>query len=754
MPSQHSPSLTLLSSSLALALAAPGIFLPMVAQAQTATDTPTTLSPVKVQGEREHEYKTDEASQAKFTAPLLNTPKSVQIIPQGVIQDTGATSLEDVLRNAPGITFGAGEGGQPLADRPFIRGASSASNMYVDGIRDAGGQTREIFDLESVEIIRGADSALGGRGTGGGSINLSSKHAHLGNAASASLGVGTDRYLRATADGNWQFNDTSAFRLNILGAQGDMAGRSAVDYKNFGVAPTFSFGLGTPTRVSLSYYHYQTDGMPDYGVPVIRNTAKRTFPYDTDTGILDVDRDTFYGLYARDFRKTQADIGTIEFEHDFTDRLTLRNATRYGETINDYVVTNPGDGEVKYDAATNQYWLLRGTKSRWQKSTTLANVTELSGKFDTGSLKHSFTAGIELSQETTKNAGYTVKPDSGASSCPAVFAGKFDCTPLYNPNPNDPWSGSVTRNPLNLDTKSTTQAAYLFDSIELSEQFQVNAGLRFDRYRISGRSTVGRGSTTLEPGDGSWNMFNYQLGLVYKPAPNGSVYLSYATASTPPSMSGGDQEGISPTIDKLKPEKSRTIELGTKWNVLNERLGLTAAIFQNDRRDAQIEVENGVFAQAGETRVRGLELGINGQITPQWAVYGGYAYMDSELVRGAYSSVNEGDPLANTPKHSFSLWTTYKVLPPLTVGAGAYYTGKTFGGSGATGSAGGGASGTYIPAYWRFDAMAAYQVNKSLSLQLNALNLTDKVYYAHNNGNHHADFGPGRQFILSANLSY
>ncbi|GAA0778339.1 TonB-dependent siderophore receptor [Castellaniella ginsengisoli] len=748
LASHPSASRTLLGSSLALALAAPGAFLPAGAHAQNA-DKPVTLSPVKVQGDQGENYKTDEASQAKFTAPLLDTPKSVQIIPQAIIQDTHATSLEDVLRNSPGITFGAGEGGQPLADRPFIRGASSASNIYVDGLRDAGGQTREIFNLESVEVIRGADSALGGRGTGGGSINLSSKHAHLGNAASASLGIGTDKYLRATADGNWQLSDTAAFRLNVMGASGDMPGRSAVDYKNWGVAPTISFGLGTPTRASISYYHYQTDGMPDYGVPLTRNTTIKT-----DTGILDVDRETFYGLYDRDFRKTQADIGTIEIEHDITDRLTVRNATRYGETINDYVVTNPGDGLRWLDAPTNTWWLQRGLKSRWQKSTILANVTELTGKFETAGLKHRFNAGIELSRETTKNASYNVVTMNG-TACPASLPGSakstLDCTPLYNPNPNDPWSGSITRNPLSLDAKSTTQAAYFFDSIELNEQFSVNAGLRFDRYRISGE-TVPRGAASPVSGDGSWNMFNYQLGLIYKPAQNGSIYLSYATASTPPSMTGGDQETLSPTLDELKPEKSRTIELGTKWNLLDDRLGLTAALFENERRDAQIDLEDGSTAQAGKTRVRGLELGISGKITPKWAVYGGYAYMDSKLVQGDYGNVREGDPLAGTPKHSFSLWSTYKVLPPLTVGAGAYYVGKTFGGN--QGGAGGGNLETYMPAYWRFDAMASYQFNKNLSLQLNALNLTDKVYYAHNNGNHHADFGPGRQVILTANLKY
>lgn len=742
------PAQTLLGSSLALALATPNLFLAS-AQAQTApsdTQRASMLAPVTVTGTDSRPYATPEAAQTKFTAPLLDTPKSVQVIPQAVIQDSAATSLEDVLRNSPGITFGAGEGGQPLADRPFIRGSSSGGNIYVDGIRDPGGQTREIFNLESVEVIRGADSVYGGRGSGGGSINLASKRAKLGNSAEGSLGYGTDGYLRTTVDGNWQFNDRSAFRLNALGAKGNTPGRNQVDYEKLGIAPSLSLGLGTPTRLTFSFYHLKTDGMPDYGVPTTRKTPE----LNTDgTGILGVSRDTFYGVYDRDYRETRADIGTIELEHDLSDRLTVRNAIRYGETINDYVVTNPGDGTVQMNPVDGQYWLQRGTKSRWQKSTMLTNVTELYGKAETGSLKHSFNFGVELSRETIRNAGYGVTTTSG-SACPTVFgAGEMDCTLYLSPNPSDPWSGSIERQPLNLDAESTTQAVYLFDTIELSEAFQVNAGLRYDRYRLSGEQS-GR-SGTVE-GDNRWGMFNYQLGVVYKPARNGSIYLSYATASTPPTVSGGDQEGVTANMDELKPEKSRTIELGTKWNVLDERLNLSAALFQTERRDAQIEVEPDVFQQVGETRVRGLELGIAGQVTPKWSMFGGYTYMDSELVRGAYDGVNEGDPLANTPKHSFSLWTTYKVLPQLTVGAGTYYVGKRFGGN--QGGAGGGANSVYMPAYWRFDAMAAYQVNKNLGLQLNAMNIGDKKYYSRTNGVHHADFGPGRQIILSANLRY
>ena len=747
-----------LAASLATALATPALLMPVAAGAQQTSDSGgsvSQLAPVQVQGTAPQSYETPDASQTKFTAPLVDTPKSVQVIPQAVIQDTAATSLQDILRNSPGITFGAGEGGQPLADRPFIRGNASANNIFVDGIRDPGGQTREIFNLESVEVIKGADSAYGGQGSGGGSINMVSKQAKLGDFAEGTFSLGTDAYLRATADGNWQFNDTSAFRLNLMGTKGNVPGRNVVDFNRWGVAPSLSFGLGTPTRVTLSYYHMQTDDMPDYGVPLARKTGETT-----SDGLLDIGRDKFYGLLDRDFRKTKSDIGTLRIEHDFNDNITFRNSTRYGQTLNDYVVTNPGDGGMAvFDPVTNQWWMRRSVfnadkgvyvpivKSRWNQTTMLSNVSELYGEFKTGSIGHSYDVGIELTRERNKNASYDVE-STGGSFCPAVLGG-FDCTPLYHPDPHDPWEGTISRGDITADATSNTKAVYAFDTIKFNEQWLANVGVRYDHYTIKGDYTP-RGKPTTS-GNDSWNMFNYQLGLVYKPAPNGSIYVSYATASTPPSIAGGDQTSAG-DFGQLDPEKSHSIELGTKWNVLDERLALTAALFQSERKNAQIEVEPGVFEQAGKARVKGLELGFAGNITPKWQVFGGYTFMKSKLVKGAYNGVNEGDPLANTPEHSFSLWSTYKVLPRLTVGGGAYYVGKTYGGN--QGGAGGGANGVYMPAYWRFDAMAAYEVNDQLTMQLNVLNLTDKDYYTSTNGNHYVLYGPGRQAILSANLRF
>jgi catecholate siderophore receptor len=393
----------------------------------------------------------------------------------------------------------------------------------------------------------------------------------------------------------------------------------------------------------------------------------------------------------------------------------------------------------------------RGLKSRWNQTTLLSNVTELYGKFETGSLKHSYDVGVEFTSEHNKNASYNVTTTSG-SACPGVYpAGTMDCTLVYHPDPHDNWSGTIDRGPLTTDTTSNTRAIYAFDTVELSERWLLNLGGRFDNYRIDGNFTP-RGATSPQSTDGSWNIWSYQTGIVYKPAPNGSIYLSYATASTPPTVSGGDQESLSADTNELDPEKSSTIELGTKWDVLNEKLTLTAAVYQVERKDAQIEVDDGVFEQAGKTRVRGLELGFAGAVTHKWNVFGGYTYMDSELVKGAYDGVNEGDPLANTPRNSFSLWNTYKLLPKLTVGGGIYYVGKTFGGN--QGGAGGGANGVYMPAYWRFDAMAAYQASPHLSFQLNVLNLTDKDYFTRTNGVHHADYGPGRQVILTTSIRY
>lgn len=710
----------------------------------------------------------------KYTAPLLDTPRSITVISSKIIEQTASTSLQDILRTSPGITFGAGEGGQPLADRPFIRGQSSGNNIFVDGIRDTGGQTREVFNLEQVEVIKGPDSVYSGRGSGGGSINLSTKSPKAANFLHGSAGAGTDNYYRATADANYAFNDSVALRLNLMLTEGDTPGRDSVDFKRWGVAPSLALGLGTPTQMTLSYYHLDTDQDPDYGIPLASKRGAATVGWGPSSpdgrarpanGVLDVSRSAYYGL-DRDWMKTTADIATISVRHEINEDVSVRQAFRYGKTLNDYLVTNPGDGGAAQFVA-GEWWMKRGVKSRWNETTTVAFVSDVSGKFALAGLKNSFNLGLELGRERNDNASYTFFTTSGAA-CPAGFtgAGTGDCTRLYAPNPGDAWTGVTNRGPLS-NSRTETTALYAFDTVDLTDKLLLNLGLRYDEYATRGVNAASTSTdgvitsvTYTNVPETSWDFVNYQVGLNYKPTPSSSLYVSYATASTPPTIASGDQNAAGGTgtgnlaNQVLDPEDSTSVEAGAKWNLFGETLALSGAVFRTERKNAQILVDatRNIYEQAGEVRVQGVELGVSGRITPAWEVFGGYTYMDSKLVRGAITSTNVGQQLANTPKNTASLFTTYRVIPQLSIGGGAYYVSKTFGGN--QGGAGGGTNGVYIPAYARFDAFASWKVNDRVDLQLNVQNLADKRYILRTNGVHHADPAPARQAILTLNLRY
>lgn len=715
------------------------------------------VSGVKIDGKR-----VADPSSSKFTAPLLDTPRSVTVIPSKIIEQTAATSLADILRTSPGITFGAGEGGQPLADRPFIRGQSSGNNVFVDGVRDTGGQTREVFNLEQVEVIKGPDSVYSGRGSGGGSINLSSKTPKADSFVAGSAAAGTDQYYRVTADGNYAFAKNAALRLNLMATGGDTPGRDSVSFKRWGVAPSLAFGIDTDTQATLSYYHLDTDQDPDYGIPLaakrtwgVTGTDSRTRPA---SGILDVSRDAYYGL-DRDWMKTKADIATIAVRHEINEDLAVRQVVRYAKTLNDYFVTNPGDGGAAQFVA-GEWWMLRGTKSRWNETTTAAFVTDLTGKFELAGLKNRFNIGVELSREVNDNATYTFFTTSG-STCPTGFTGGGNggCTRLYAPNPDDAWAGVINRGPAS-QSKTRSGSIYAFDTIDLTEKLLLNVGVRYDDYSTRGynaTATTASGVVTAVTytnlPKASWDFVNYQIGLNYKPTPSSSLYVSYATSSTPPTIAAGDQNtAATPAQAVLDPEDTTSIEAGAKWNVFGDKLALSGAVFRTERKNAVIAVSATQTEQAGEVRVQGVELGVSGYVTRAWQVFGGYTYMDSELVRGPYTSVNIGDPLANTPKNTVSLFTTYRVLPRLSVGGGAYYVSKSFGGN--QGGAGGGTNKVFAPSYTRYDAFASWKVNDKADLQLNVQNLTDERYILRTNGVHHADPAPGRQAILTLNVKY
>lgn len=715
--------------------------LPSVAAAQDSSvrELPT----ISVQGSAPIDgYKANEVSSKKFTAPLLDTPRTVNVIPEEVIKDRGATSLQDVLRTTPGITLGSGEGGTPTGDRPFIRGYEASTDIFIDGIRDYARGSHETFNLESVEVIKGPSSAYTGRGGTGGSINLVTKAPRLQNFFEGSAGYGTDSQYRITGDGNFAFTDSAALRLNIMRMGGDMPGRDAVEIDRWGIAPSLAFGLGTPTRVTLSYSHIVNKDTPDWGIP-FSNPANpdRTRP-------IDVDRENYYGRKNVDYLKNVFDTATFDFEHDLSDTLTVSNTTRYGKSLNEYLFTRasfdncgaPGPRNRVSNITPSCYTedgdleFVRQNRSRYRQAESLVNQTELFGNFSTGSLRHSFVAGMEISKEDI----YSRDALSGMGGPDP------DYDSFWNPNPNRDYGGrnlAFGSKYKNGDIK--TRSAYFFDTVEINEQWSVNAGLRYDKFKVQDAQN----NESRED-----NLLNYQAGLVYKPAHNGAIYLSYGTSSNPAGENFGQAGGADgpaggAQLHDLKPEKSRSWELGTKWDVMNERLSLTAALFETKKTDGRsTDPVTGDVGLSGSNRVRGIELGATGAITPKWDVWAGYTHLDPKITK--YRSGDNdysGKQIKFIAKNSASLWTTYKVHPQWTIGGGATYVGKRFVDDGNT---------LELPSHTVYDAMIRYDVNKNLALQLNGNNLGDTRVYDASHVGIFANVGPGRSLMLTATYRY
>ncbi|MDH1674030.1 TonB-dependent receptor [Comamonas aquatica] len=713
-----------------------------------------TLSTVTVQESATPSLKVDTAPSAKFTAPLLDTPKTVQVINEELIKQSGATSLQEALKATPGITFGNGEGGSPTGDQPFIRGADAQSSTFVDGLRDIAAGTREVFNLESVEVIKGADSAYAGRGGAGGSINLTTKKAKADNFISGDVGLGTDNYKRATLDLNRKLGETIGFRLNAMAHDADVPGRNGPENQRWGIAPTVTFGMGTPTEVTLSWQHLQTDNVPDGGVPYLySNTAAATLPGgSTVRPTYGNSRENWYGLTNRDYEKEKSDLFTASVEHKFTDANKLRNSLRYSKSKQDYVWTQPDDSKGN---VINGYVWRRGN-ARVSETTTLQNVTEFTGKEQTGSVGHSYAFGLELSKEKAEVRSAAIQ--SSSSSCTAVSDPW--CTTLSNPSgANAAWNFAWTLPTQPTVNQIDTVALYGFDTLKFNDQWLLNAGLRVDHYRLSASGPAGGRGATAYPAydlERSDTLFNYQLGLVYKPAANGSIYASLGTSSRPGgSTLGNGNEDLSTTTNALadlKPEKTRSMELGTKWDLLDKKLGLTAALFRNEVTNVRI-TENGVTYMGGNKVVNGVELGFNGQILRNLNVFGGYTYMDSEQKDLGLNNVGNGLPFPNTPKHSFSLWASYKPMAKLTLGLGLYAQSDVAQGY-VRSSVDDGIVTKGVAGYSRYDAMASYQFNPNLALQLNVYNLTDKVYYTGVRSPHYANIGAGRSAVATLKFTY
>jgi len=765
------PSLApgLLASALlgSLALAQPA-HAADVAETSGATDAQIaqakSLPRVQVDGYAGPDYRVDKISSPKFTQSLLDTTQTVSIISRDLIQQQGATTLTEALRNSPGVgTFYAGENGTTsTGDAIYMRGFDTSGSIFVDGVRDLGTISRDVFNIEQIEVTKGPDGTEYGRTAPTGAINMVSKQPLMDNGISGSLAYGSAQQKRATADWNQAIGDTAAFRLNVMGQDSGVPGRDNVENNRWGVAPALAFGLGTPTRVYLDLLHVKQNNIPDGGVSTI-GLPGYTSPDPTRPFLADapkVDPGNFYGT-RQDHDRVQADMFTAIIEHDFSDSVALHDTLRWGRTQQDYLLTSfmaTAANLLTPDPADPSTWTVARSNPNFkhQANRVVTNQTNLTARFATGAVTHDLSAGVELTEEKATALGMA-----------ALNGSTWPAASLYHPDAD---VGSLLYGPNGTYASGTTDtvAAYVFDTLKFGEHWQVNAGARVDHYRTDYTSTVVCGARntpacgvlpagSIVPGINahvSDNLPNYKLGVLYKPSANGSIYANFAMAQDPPGGNTLTFSSSSSSQDQpdLGPQKARTVEVGTKWNLLGDKLLLTGAVYRTtvNNQLVQDQADPTQYYQVGKKRVQGVEINAVGRLGRNWAISTGYTVMNTKVLDGGAVTSDGSSVLAYTPKSAFTAWTTYRLPFNLTLGGGARYSGELHRGTdGAIGTP------AYTESYWVFDAMASYPVNKYFGLQLNVYNLFDKHYVAAiNKSGYRYIPGVPRSAMLTANFSF
>jgi catecholate siderophore receptor len=700
--SDRSVTLKPLCAALLMALAAPALSLAsdsFAAAAPSATDVPgaadpdqkPTLEKVDVTANT-GSYNTDTTTLGKTPTAVKDLPQTVNIVNRELLQAQGATSFADALRNVPGITIGGAEGGQ-IGNNINLRGFTARTDIYIDGFRDRGQYYRDTFDLESIEVLKGPSSMLFGRGSTGGVINQVSKQPLLHELDEISTTLGTDDRYRVTGDFNRPLSDTAAARVNVF-AQDNHSTRDVMFSKDGGIAPSLRFGIGEPTEITLSALLQRNNDMPDYGLPPVNGRPAL------------VDHENFYGLTDDRTNQNVAMLGG-RIEHKFSDDLILKNQLQYNwyktdalETAPNNLVTTAG---VAIDRTKGNYTTVPyaqilvqlASHDRVIHDTALDNQTDLIYKFDTGSWANTLISGMELGHDSYQNQAYT------RTGLPLVSL----LDPAYLPQ--GPNVISVLGNYAH--GSADTAAVYANDTVKFNDQWQAVVGLRRDRYAATLDNTI----SLPAHADQTVYFTSKRAGLIWQPTYEQSYYVSYGTSFNP----SLETLTVTNNTQALPPETNKSYEIGGKWELLNDKLDLTAALFQVEKTNARTQVSTTEYALSGDIRVRGGEIGIAGHFTEAWQIYAGYTRLNALIVKA--SDGTQGHVPANTPRNSASIWNSVSLSKEWEVGGGATYLSQRYAANTNLVSVGG---------YTRYDAMVAWHQPR-YDVRLNLLNIGDKQYF-------------------------
>lgn len=719
------------------------------ADAASAPASTLVLPEIKAKSTVETPYKAEAMSSPKFTQPLVDTPQTITVIKKELLREQGATTLSEALRNTPGVTMLMGENGNTSSgDSIFMRGFDTSGSIFVDGIRDLGFISRDVFNIEQVEVVKGPSGADNGRGASSGYVNLSSKVPFAENFNAASLSLGTASRKRATADLNRPLDigvPGTAVRLNLMVQDSGVPGRDEVEKKSYGFAPSIAFGLNTPTRAYFYLLHSKQDNLPDGGVPTY-GVGNYKLPTTAPAGVptpTPVDSENFYGSRS-DYEKIDIDMFTARVEHDVAPGITLRNTSRYGRSTQDSVLTGVNAVNFVTPADPSTYTVNRSRQRKYQQNEILTNQSNITAELGSGAVKHSVTGGVEFTYE--KQSLPTFALPTGVTQDPAN---------LYDPSLGDVFQTPV-RNGAYAKGNTLTAAVYAFDTLKVGEQWQFTGGVRWEKYRTEFNSmTLTDGVLVPLALDASGNLLSWKLGALFKPAPNGSVYVSVASSELPP---GGANHTLSANANNvnqpnLDPQEGSNIEVGTKWEFLGGKLAIAGAIFRSENKNELVQdpIDTTVYTQVGKRRVQGIELSVVGQLTNELHLSAGLARMDPEIERAA--AATQGGLIQWSPELTFTSWLTYKLPFGLTLGGGARYVDNATTTSNVDTSTVTGL--TEMPSYWVADALVGYEFSKNFNLQLNVYNLFDKEYLsAVNSGRSRYFPGVPRSALLTANVQF
>ena len=763
-----------------------------VAGAAEAADQPqvvardtdaSAVSDVVVQGRASPRGET---GLAVMPSSLQDTPQAVNVIPEMQIQQQKIVTLEQALRNVPGITVSIGEGGTLNGDQFRIRGQEAQNDIYLDGLRDFGAYTRDAFNFQEIQVLKGPSGALFGRGTTGGVINTISKTAHLHDETHVEVAGGSAEYYRATADVNHQFGDSNAFRLNLLYNSNHVEDRDVVKSSRWGAAASLAFGLRTNTTFTLNYLYQHDNRIPDYGIIILQPPgsliAMPASEYETP-------RHNFLGMIT-DKDVTNANIVTAKFSHAFNDKLLVTSDSRVGiydrffqystlDTCAAACVTAYFDGNPN----TEPYGGYGGSGPYKQNAWGAQNVSTLRYEGPIFGLKSMMIAGLDVSYQNNKRtigayalpAGYTVRntiPRAINHPDPSVPAGYFVIAPTLSNIANS--SATATTVIKNIG-ESSDFGGFLTERLWFTPQISMIGSIRVDAYRAEFDTVTVAG--VYAPLKSKSTLTDPRLNLVFEPSDNQTYYLSWGKSATPQGTAiVANATGIAATSKDLEPEKNESYEIGAKIGLFGGRLTATAAGFYVKKNNAtQNDPATGfLLAQSGERQtVKGVELGLSGKITQNWTINAAYAYVDSRidesfstcatLTNLCPATAPTTTPVLNkyiigrqvllAPKNSGSVFTTYEFdgsLKGLSVGGGVNYqdgvpTGYTVAATGLTKIA-------YVPKSVSVDAVVAYTFDR-YRVAFNVSNLFDRLNYTQVFANR-AVPAPGRAFVFTVGAAF